>query len=179
MNENRYLIGSYLLGLRNNHDRDMLVLDFENEDPNFYRRECVDGDDVVIYSVANLNQQINMKLPLSHITAKRYIINYQLDKSIIGQDFPIEYHILDRRSDYIDLLNWIVDNQAANFKKIPELNDGNCSKIIYHIAYTLFIVENNSTTLTAEQKAIVQKIHDRQMPQDYLDVLAEKIRNLK
>ena len=88
------------------------------------------------------------------------------------------YRILDRRSDYVSLLNWIVDNKACNFIKLKNMNHGHCSKLIYHIAYLTFILENNSTSLTAEQKETVQQIHDRAMPMEYLDELAEKIRNL-
>lgn len=172
----KYLIGSCLLGLTNNHDCDYIVL--ADGDINLYKHQFVDEKDVFTRSKENLDATMLFQLPFDNKNIRRYIVNYQYDRDIIGQDFPYEYHILDRRGDYINLLNWIVDNQALNFKKIPYLNHGNCSKVIYHIAYTTFILENNSTTLTAEQKAIVQKIHDLQMPQSYLDVLEEKIRNL-
>lgn len=174
----KYLIGSCLLGLQSNHDCDYLKV-VDTDDSTLYKRELINNEDVLTRSTANIVRYLNFELPLEKKTVRRYIVNYQLDKNIIGQDFSIEYHILDRRSDYINLLNWIVDNEALNFRKIPQLNHGNCSKGIYHIAYTTFILENNSTTLTSEQKEIVQQIHDRRMSQDYLDVLQERIRNLK
>lgn len=46
-------------------------------------------------------------------------------------------------------------------------------KNIYHIAYNLFILLNNSVTLTEEQMNIVQKIHDCEMPIQYLQELRQ------
>lgn len=174
----KYLVGSYGCGISNNHDYDYLAI--VDGDDTVYRHEYTEEHtDVFVRSKPNIDKTMLFRLPFTNITVRYYMYNYQLDKEIIGQDFPLEYHILDRRKDYIALLNYIVDNKCLNFKKIPRYNHGNCSKLIYHIAYLTFILENNSTTLTAEQKAIVQKIHDKQMPQDYLDVLEEKIRKLK
>ncbi len=172
----KYLVGSKLLGLSNCHDEDYITLVDGNEDVNV--RKYIDYKDVVVRSVQNVDKCMNFELPLNENTARYYIVNYQMDKEIIGQNFPLEYRILDRRSDYVSLLNWIVDNKACNFIKLKNMNHGHCSKLIYHIAYLTFILENNSTSLTAEQKETVQQIHDRAMPMEYLDELAEKIRNL-
>jgi hypothetical protein len=54
----------------------------------------------------------------------------------------------------------------------------NCSKLIYHFAYNLFILQNNSVYLTPEQKEIIQKIHDCQMPIEYLDELERMLNEL-
>lgn len=169
----KYLVGSKLLGLSNCKDEDYITLTDGNENVN--TRKYIDNKDVVVRSVQNVDNCMNFKLPLNETTARYYIVNYQMDKDIIGQDFPLNYHILDRRSDYINLLNWIVDNEACNFVKTKNMNHGHCSKLIYHIAYLTFILENNSTSLTAEQKETVQQIHDRAMPMEYLDELEQLI----
>lgn len=174
----KYLIGSKLLELINNHDTDYLLV-VESEDSSLYKREYVNGEDVVTRSTANIERQMNFELPFSVRTIGWYIINYQLDFDIIKQDFPFVYHILDKRAKYIEMLNWIVDNKALNFNKELNINNWHCSKMLYHVAYLTSILENNSVVITDEQKAIVQKIHDRQMPIAYLDVLEEKIRNLQ
>lgn len=174
----KYLIGSCLLGLKNNHDCDYIVV-VDGDASLYEQQQFANEKDTYIRSKENIDSTMLFRLPFENENARKYIVNYQLDKDIIGQDFPYEYHVLDRREDYIRLLNWIVDNKALNFVKDNGLNHGNCSKIIYHVAYTVFILENNSTALTTEQKEIVQKIHDKQMPNAYLDVLAEKIKNLK
>lgn len=173
----RYRVGSTLLGLSNNHDVDFIVLCDGNETT--YERKREGSDDVLYRSVQNIKKYMNFEYPITRQNARIYVVNYQLDANIISQNFPVEYHILDRRIDYIHLLLDIVNNKLLNFKRIPCLNNGCMSKILYHVAYTTFIMQNNSTTLTAEQKEIVQKIHDRQMPQDYLDELEEIIRGLR
>lgn len=173
----RYLIGSCQLGLKNNHDTDYLQIE-ESGDGSRYKREFKNGEDVVTRSAVNIDRQMNFELPINEKTAKYYIINYQLDEEIIGQEFPYKYRILDKRDKYIQLLNYIADNKVLNFNKEININDWHCSKALYHVAYLTFILENNSTILTAEQKAVVQKIHDKQMPIAYLDELEEKIRNL-
>lgn len=174
----KYLIGSHLLNLNNNHDVDYLQI-VESDDATLYKREFIDSEDVVSRSIANMDRQMNFAFPIDRKTVSYYVINYQLDKSIIGQEFPYKYRILDKREKYVELLNYIVDNKIMNFDKEININDWHCSKILYHVAYLTFILENNSTTLTAEQKEIVQKIHDRKMPIVYLDELEEIIRNLK
>ena len=65
-----------------------------------------------------------------------------------------------------------------NFNKRITTNNGHCSKIIYHIAYNLFILENNSPIITDTQKAIIQRIHDRLMPVEYIDELEKRINNM-
>lgn len=173
----KFQVGSSLLGLNNCHDNDFIVI--VEGDVETYKQQYFDEKDTFMRSKENLDSTMLFQLPFNRKTIRWYIVNYQLDKDIIKQDFPIEYHILDRRYDYIRMLNWILDNKACNFSKCKYLNDGNCSKMIYHIAYLIFILENNSTTITAEQKEIVQKIHDLQMPQSYLDELEEIIRSLR
>lgn len=175
---NKYLIGSRLLGLDKSHDIDYLQI-VESGDVTLYKRQLIEGDDILTRSTANISRQMNFEFPIDRKTATYYIINYQLDQNIIGQQFPYEYHVLDKKKEYIKLLNYIVNNQLMNFTKEININNGHCSKILYHVAYLTFIMENNSTVLTAEQKEIVQKIHDKQMSVKYLDVLEEKIRNLK
>ncbi|MCM1289630.1 MAG: hypothetical protein NC132_03145 [Corallococcus sp.] len=171
-----YIIGSKLLGLSNNSDCDTLVI--LDGDSDCFHCEHVDGLDTMKSTATHIGRYMAFEVPLNCETVIRYIANYQYDADIIGQNFPLKYHILDKRNKYIELLNWIVDNAACNFVKNLRFNKGNCSKIIYHVAYTVFILENGSTALTAEQKAIVQRIHDREMPQNYLDVLLQKIRKL-
>lgn len=172
----KFQVGSRLLGLNNCHDNDFIVI--VEGDVEIYKQQYLNEKEIFIRSKQNLDSTMLFELPFNLKTIRWYIVNYQLDKNIIGQDFPIEYHVLDRRDDYIRMLNWIVDNKACNFNKCIYLNNGNCSKMIYHVAYTAFILHNNSTILTKEQKEIIQKIHDLQMPQSYLDDLKDLIKGL-
>lgn len=53
-----------------------------------------------------------------------------------------------------------------------------CVKSIYVLTACIFMLENGECKLTSKQKRIIQKIHDHKMPIDFMDTLAEKIRNL-
>lgn len=174
-----YIVGSKMLGLRNAHDTDCLVL-IDSTDA-IYKRGFENNMDMLYRSSADLKAYMNFEIPFASSSKAiiRYLANYQFDRDIIGQDFPLEFHILDKKEKYLELLNYILATKSANFDKDLNFNNGHCSKLIYHVAYLTFILENNSTELTAEQREIVQKIHDKKMPVEYLDVLEEKIRNLK
>lgn len=176
--ENKYLVGSCLLGLGSNKDIDYAII-VENEDKTYHLHSFENGHDCFFASRSNIEMYMNFEKPFTRKNIFRYVINYQYDADIIKQDFPIEHHIAEKRSDYIRMLNWIVDSRELNFDKDLNFNDWKVSPLLYHVAYLTFILENDSTTLTAEQKAIVQQIHDKQMSVEYLDVLEEKIRNLK
>lgn len=169
-----YLIGSKLLGLANNHDVDKIAIVEKDSG-----RRVIDGEDVFCKLKSELDARLNFAEEFTQSSCRLYTYNYQYDADIIGQDFPLIYHILDKRDKYVELLNWIVDNRACNFIHTDRFNHGNCSKAIYHVAYLTFIMENNSVKLTAEQKAVVQQIHDLKMPYTYLRTLEEKIRRLK
>ena len=104
---------------------------------------------------------------------------------IIKQDFPIIYHILDYKEKLKRLLNLFIIQEFSVFGKVSKgvysrnMNRYVLPKIFYHIAYNLFILENNSVKLTDEQLEIVQKIHDKEMPVEYGEELKQRILNLK
>jgi hypothetical protein len=76
----------------------------------------------------------------------------------------------------IQLLNYIVEKKKLNFNK----DIGNyCYNQLYHFAYNLFILQNNSVELTPEQFEIVQKIHDEKMPISYLDEMKNLLEEIK
>lgn len=165
----KYSVGSHLIGLNNTRDKDVVVVIEdcsynENEDIHYLLKDYLD-------------KLMNFEIPFSPNVVHRYLITYQYDKDIIGQDFPYEYHILDHRDKYIELLKYIVDTSAIGFDRTIYRNNF-INKIMYHVAYLTFVIKNNSVVLTEEQKSIVQKIHDRQMPVEYLDELESIIRSL-
>lgn len=173
----KYLIGSKLLGLDDvKSDTDYIVIvGEEQEDSVVYDN----GIDYHYRRLSSIENTMLFRLPYDSCTIRYYVVNYQLDKDIIRQGFPYKFSVLDYRDKYIEMLNWIVDNKACNFKRCKYLNDGNCSQAITHVAYTAFIMQNRSVELTSEQRGVVQKLHDMQMPQDYLDELEKIIRNLR
>lgn len=169
---NKYKVGSNLLHLENCKDIDYIVL--TNEYGNYARR-YVDGEDLIYMA----QEFLNSLLTYQRKNKRLLIHNYQYDKDIIGQNFPIEYHLLDYRKELINYLKDIVKNKMFNFNKRIRVNKLYCSKCIYHIAYNIFILQNNSPIITEKQKAIVQKIHDGLMPIGYLDVLEHMLYDIK
>ena len=169
MNKKIFLIGSKLLNLSNCKDIDYLVLD--NNKNNIYNQNNIDYR---YRTITNIKETLKFKNDDG-----RKLFNYQLDKTI-NKEFGefISYNILDYRNELTRFLKEIVSYKMFNFNKRVTTNNGHCSKMIYHIAYNLFILENNSPIITDEQKAIIQKIHDRLMPIEYLDKLEKRILRL-
>ncbi len=168
----KYLIGSKLLGLDNNKDSDYLVISSEYE----YKRVASNGEDILYRSAANIQKFMTFNVDIK-ANARLLILNYQLDQSIIGQQFPITYNLIGYKDKVKELLKIIVENKLLNFNKRITVN-GCCSKLLYHVAYNVFILQNGTTTLTEEQKAIIQDIHDYKKPISYLDELEEMILKL-
>ena len=163
-----YIIGSKLLGLKNTRDMDRLVFN-SNVD---YKRICKDGNDVVNVSEEYLKDTMRFINPVGK-RARLMIYNYQLDQAIIGQNFPIKYNILDYKLELLELITRVILEKGMNFNKRITTNNGCCCKQVYHIAYNIFILYNNSPILTNEQKQIIQDIHDELVPIDYLDELVK------
>lgn len=167
----KYQVGSKLLGLKNSKDNDFVVL---CEDLVLTKRVIENGEEIFYKTKKELMYTLTFKL----INNSNTLFNYQYDRDIIGEDFPVEYHLLDYKNELILYLNKIVDSKLFNFNKLITCNNGNCSPKIYHIAYIVFIIKNNSPIITEEQKEIIQKIHDANMPISYLDELTKMIKEV-
>lgn len=167
----KYLVGSKLLGLTNNKDEDYLCLTDEDKT----RKEFINGKEIKYTPIKLLIERLN-NIDVHNMFT---LWNYQLDEDIIGQDFPIKYHYLEHKDQYMKLIDYIIKNKEFNFNKDITADNRCCTKIIYHIAYNIFILKNNSPIITEEQKAIIQKIHDLEMPIDYLDELEKTFKSIK
>ncbi len=166
----RYLVGSKRLNLDNPHDEDYLVITKRG-----YKRTSTDGIDEIQMSKSIYNQMTKFSMKNEKYEYLQ-LFAYQLDNKIIGDDFPYKYSVLKYKKKLLAYLNKIVDEKQFNFNKRISQNENCCSKIIYHIAYNVFILENDSVDLTEEQKVIVQKLHDGKMPIEYIDTLKQKIK---
>lgn len=134
---NKYLVGSSLLGLSNSKDLDYIIL-VENLPPK-EKRPQQEGCEKVLdigYRTFNETKKRLDFVQLDWLT----ICNYQLDQDIIGQDFPIEYHILEHRRALISYLKKIKNEHLCNFHKLIRINKKYCSRLIYHVAYNIFIL---------------------------------------
>ena len=177
MNNKQYLIGSKLLNLENETDTDYFILDDSmNED----YKMIIDKESHIDYfyrKTSFINKLCNFEIDFK-TQLKFYSVLYQYDADIIGQNFPIEFHVLEHKTEYINFLNYVINENHCGFGAFIRkrgAQDCFCVKEIYHIAYVTYILKNNSTTLTAEQQQIIQTIHDKQMPISYLDELKKEI----
>lgn len=165
----KYILGSTLLGLNHCRDTDYLILvDIEN----YYKRVREGEFDIVYRSIDNMMKYLNFEIDVCEDKGV-VLYNYQLDSKIIKQDFPISYSILDYKKELLQAIGKVIKWNLYNFNERVTAKGRYCMKNIYHIAYNLFIILNNSVTLTEEQMNIVQKIHDCEMPIQYLKELRQ------
>lgn len=167
----KFLIGSSILGLTNIKDSDYLYIYENSSEAN---TKIDDGND---------NRYRTKEYQIELLEFKnddgRKLFNYQCDKTInkeFGEFIP--YNILDYRKELTKFLKEIVKEKTFNFNKSITQGNQCCCKMVYHIAYNTFILINNSPIITNDQKAIIQSIHDKNMPIDYIDDLILLIDNL-
>ncbi|MCM1042778.1 MAG: hypothetical protein NC350_01015 [Corallococcus sp.] len=174
---NKFITGSCLLGLSNAQDADYVIL-CDGDSKDYFVHKYENGADCFYKTKANLDSYMNFERPFTHRNAEHYVTTYQYDCNLVSQGFPYRYSVLEKRAQYVRLLRWIVQNKALNFDEqvLANIDDGTTlTKGLYHVAYLTFILANNSVTLTAEQKDAVQRIHDKQMPVSYLQLLRSQI----
>lgn len=166
----KYLVGSYLLGLSNQRDTDYVVIGEKPKDISL-----LNADEDLKF----IKEDVLKSILRFENNKFQWIYNYQYDQTI-NPSFATyySYNILDYKDKLKERLKNVVKNKSYNFNKIITQGDRCCSKIIYHIAYNTFIIENNNPIITSEQKAIIQDIHDLKKPIAYLDELAAKINAL-
>lgn len=171
----KFLVGSKLLNLDNNRDIDYVII-ADRDEWGLHKLPF----DYHVWPEQDMLDVFNFDIPdnVDYKRLKKMLVAYQYDYRIIKQDFPWHFDILLIREKVKDFLKFVVEAQECNFSRNICAIKKRCSKIIYHFAYNLFILQNNSIHLTREQKEIVQKIHDCQMPIEYLDELERMLNEL-
>lgn len=101
----KYVLGSSLLGLKRCRDIDYLVLVVDKD--NYYKRVREEGADIVYRSVDNMIKYLNFEINIFE-DGGVVLYNYQLDKNIINQDFPISYNILDHKNNVLKVIGTII-----------------------------------------------------------------------
>ncbi len=168
----KYIIGSKELELQNCTDTDeIVVVESEVE----YKRVEENGTDTIYMSLGLLNRLVDFDL-YDNKYAYLMLFAYQIDSTLIGTLFPVEFHIVDKREKLKKYLNYVIENKQFNFNEDITVNGDCCSKLVYHVAYNAFILKNNSPIITEEQKDIIQRIHDGLMPIKYLEEIKKIIK---
>ena len=156
----KILTGSKAGQIADNRDLDYLYVD---EPRPATKQEGIDGFEI---TSEELNQRKNFTFAERH----KLYYSYLFDKAINPESPLDDYHILDYKKELYELIKETVEKNK--FGLSGKFNyKGYILKQVYHIAYNIFILWNDSPLITPEQKAIVQKIHDHQMPIEYLDTL--------
>ena len=164
---NKYKVGSVGVGVSNNRDKDYVVISNEVDYKRTFDKET--KEEIIYISEETLKNNLKFKGNFHH-----QLYNYQYDREIIGEDFPIEYHILDYKKELLEYLKTIVENKSFNMNTRITAK-GCCTKPVYHVAYNYFILKNNSPILTDEQFTIINMIHDGEMPISYINELSNNI----
>ena len=163
------IVGSSILGLENVRDRDILVLDSERE----YSWFDLDKNNFHPVSYERLKNEMAF-MP------NRYwdgFYAYMLDSDINPNE--LDYNVFEHKDDMRKMLkefNFERRGMVIPEKYAPKIEF--LDKKYYHLAYNLFLLQNGSKELSQEQKDIIQKIHDREMPLSYKDILVHEIKNL-
>ena len=110
MLKKRYLIGSALLGLSNKHDTDYMIISEKHQ----YKRVWIEEEEEDVLCRSEEHIRKGMSFDLDYKNYLTLVANYQLDKEIIQQDFPIEYSILDYKDKLIDFLKYLDSNNLLN-----------------------------------------------------------------
>lgn len=158
----KILIGSKAVGLINNKDYDYLYVD----EPRPEKKQ--EGVDCFEITSEELKTQMNFKSKGKIMMFK----NFVFDKAINPNSPFDDYHILDYKQQLYDLIKETIEKNTYGLSGKLTFR-GNILKQVYRVAYNIFILKNNSPIITEEQKTIVQKIHDCEMPISYLDELKE------
>ena len=211
-----YTVGSRLLNLQNkSSDYDFFKIYKDKEESKTdYKKDITFLQEQYPNSVVHLDFRIKKDLEsylgcfcdnikkIHCLNYKTYLYKYQLDSSIIGQNFPYEFHILNYKKQMIEVLyyigfelNFAGDKGLFEYYKkgfyktfinltkkrnitFKEQDYNVIPKVFYHFMYTLFIFKNNSTSLTNEQINILKEIRNRKKPLKFLDVVAEELLTL-
>ena len=176
------LIGSSMLGLANAHDRDWLILDDEvpldRRNPNLHKH--VGSDDFTHVNPIMLRKALDFELPMLQY-GLFMLFDYQKDRKLIGSDFPYDYDWLSHRAQIIELVQTNLDNNTEGCGLfVCRTNGVVCmEKNTYHVAWNIFALMDGDVRISPEHLAIVQKIHDREMPQTYIEELRKMAKDLR
>lgn len=161
-------VGSTILGLERCRDTDILVID------DGHKYSWFDKPSNYNYHPRSYER---IKSEMAFESAKYWdqFYAYMLDSEINPNN--LDYNVFDHKDK---ILSCVKNFNFDRLYMVPDkyrLNDA-LEKKVYHVAYNTFLLINDSKILTPEQKIIIQKIHDREMPLEYGRELEGLIKNL-
>lgn len=191
----KYLTGSRFIGLENCHDYDYLIIcdktqwkratpeDRKNKQDNHYWtieliKKSLNFEDQ--FSSANWDSLSTMRALL--VTNVLFIQHLLSDVELCKSEKWVNKELFfNNKNKYKDGLLWAVQHNVYNLNydfMIRENMYCNCTRRIYNVMYTLYILLNGDFYITEQQKQILQTIHDNQMPLEFLKEIPPLINQL-
>jgi hypothetical protein len=101
---------------------------------------------------------------------------YQMSKGFHeDSEYPFDFDILQYKDIWAKCLKTYINKPEV---EQSALKSGSLPKKFYHLLYQFVMITENTHFISDREKAIVQKIHDHQMPSDYFYVLKNLINDL-
>lgn len=161
---NKYLIGSQLLGIKNSKDIDYLV--FADTYDHVFKNKT--KEDLFIVPLEYMEKRL-----IFDCNDWEKITLFQYDYRIIKQNFPFHFDVFENKQKIKYEFNKLINKQSYFFNPMTSALNGNLEKFAFYFAYLTFIFVNNDVKLTHKQKQIVQDIHDEKLPKEYIQTLID------
>lgn len=168
-----YQTGSALF-CTNCKDKDIVVV---TNDGNAHSRIFgYSGYDVFTYSKAQLEKIVNFEIRDKYTL---YLIALAKSNMLYGTN-PFPYlNLFSHKAELVDLMIQQCEEKYTNKKYRNMINRDACLQQTVWLFANYFALVNNSLEFTTEQKEILQKCHDNELPRTYADELYQNLVEMK
>lgn len=155
----------------NCNDKDYLVVvkDFEYA----YKKFNKDNVDYFCYSLAEFNKLARMEL---NDQRDVYAVELLLNDVVYGENPIYKYDWFDYQKRAIEVA--LKRGETGPFNPRVRHIKGGCSKQMVWQLAIYFAIKNQSTLFTAEQRELLQKCHDGELPVSYAEELKTNLEAL-
>lgn len=164
------LTGSELF-CENCKDKDYLVVVKDYEYP--YKKFNKDNVDYFCYSLEEFEKLARMELRNYRDV---YAIELLLNNSVYGKNPIAKYNWFDYQKKALEVA--LREGKKSCFCKQVRHVNGGCSKQMVWQLAIYFAIKNQSANFPAEQRELLQKCHDGELPVSYAEELKNNIENL-
>lgn len=155
-------------------DTDIWVI--ANTDKDYSRIFGYEGYDIFVWSLNNLKEctQFEQKEFKS-----LYIISFLKNEKLYGTNPIPDFNLLDHKNKLVDLMIMLCERKYNNSLYANAKNDEMCLKQSVWLFANYFAILNDSLDFTDEQKEILQKCHDNELPRSYIEDLYNNLLTMK
>lgn len=158
----------------NPRDEDFVVV-VDNWDQN-YRLIAIDGVDYFVHSRALFEKKCRVE---AGTKLDLYAIGYSVGETVYGEPPLGQYDFLQYKERAVKaVLKYGQENFFNPHVKTVINGTRYCGKQLAWAYMVFFAIQNNSAKFTSEQKAILQKCHDRILPYENAVQLQENLQQM-